>query len=348
MQQKIIHIDADCFYAAVEMREQPQLRGRPMAVGGSSERRGVLTTCNYEARRFGLRSAMSSAQALKLCPQLLILPIRMPLYKEVSAQMRNIFADYTDLIEPLSLDEAYLDVSQSPAQGGSATNIAKEIRKRVERNCGITVSAGVAPNKFLAKVASDWNKPNGLTVIAPEQVEDFVRQLDVDKIHGVGKVTSQKLHKLGIYNCEQLRQVGKLQLSKHFGSFGQRLFELAHGRDDRKVINQRKRKSLSVERTFDQDICDRQMCLTKIPELMQELAKRLQHIDKQKIKNAFVKVKFNDFNSTTLELAGTTAKSEDYKKLLQQALLRSERPVRLLGLGVRFKDESQQQLRLFD
>jgi DNA polymerase-4 len=188
--RKIIHIDCDCFYAAIEMRDDPRLAGRALAVGGTAQQRGVIATCNYEARAWGVRSAMPSRTALRLCPDLLILKPRMDAYREASRQIHAILRDYTELIEPLSLDEAYLDVSQSPHCGGSATRIAEEIRRRVVAEVGIRVSAGVAPNKFLAKIASEWNKPDGLFVIRPEQVEAFVAELPVARLHGVGKVTA--------------------------------------------------------------------------------------------------------------------------------------------------------------
>src|SRR5690606_32725826 len=211
-QRKIIHIDCDCFYAAIEMRDDPRLAGRPLAVGGAADRRGVIATCNYEARAWGVRSAMPTGQALKLCPDLLVVKPRMDAYKAASREIHAIFRDYTELIEPLSLDEAYLDVSDSP----SATRIAQEIRRRVSQQLHITVSAGVAPNKFLAKIASDWRKPNGLFVITPEQVEEFVAALPVSKLHGVGKVTADKLGRLGIVTCLDLREWSKLALAREF------------------------------------------------------------------------------------------------------------------------------------
>ena len=229
--RKIIHVDCDCFYAAIEMRDDPRLADKPLAVGGSAERRGVIATCNYEARAYGVRSAMPSRQALQLCPDLLIVKPRMDAYKAVSQDIHGIFRDYTDLIEPLSLDEAYLDVSACSHFAGSATRIADAIRRRVARELRITVSAGVAPNKFLAKIASDWQKPNGLFVITPAQVDEFVLALPVAKLHGVGKVTADKLGRLGIRTCSDLREFNKLALVKEFGSFGERLWGLARGID---------------------------------------------------------------------------------------------------------------------
>ena len=199
--RKIIHVDCDCFYAAVEVRDDPRLRGRPVAVGGDPQRRGVIATCNYPAREFGVRSAMASSQALRLCPELVILPPDFDKYRRVSGQIQDIFRTFTNIIEPLSLDEAFLDVTESPLHANSATRIAEAIRRKVRETVNITVSAGVAPNKFLAKVASDWRKPDGLFVITPEQVAGFVAALPVKRISGVGRVTEDKLTALGIKTC---------------------------------------------------------------------------------------------------------------------------------------------------
>jgi len=340
MARKIIHIDADCFYAAIEMRDNPSLRGIPMAVGGSSDRRGVIATCNYEARAFGVRSAMSSATALRKCPQLVLVKPRFDAYREASMVMRSIFADYTHLIEPLSLDEAYLDVSECQQHSGSATLIAEDIRARIESRLGITVSAGVSNSKFLAKIASDWHKPNGLCVISPDKVEQFVLQLPVSKIHGVGKVTAQKLHDLGIQTCLDVRSAGLELLKQHFGDFSQRLYDYAHGIDHREVNPDRVRKSVSVEHTYAEDLSNGPSCMVKIPELLQDLQQRLAKLqDQYGIKGAFVKVKFSDFTSTTVERSGSRPSHHDYECLMQEALNRSSLPVRLLGLGVRLDDD---------
>jgi len=349
-QRKIIHIDCDCFYAAIEMRDDPQLAGRPLAVGGSAERRGVIATCNYEARAYGVRSAMSSRHALKLCPDLLIVKPRMEAYKEASREIHGIFREYTELIEPLSLDEAYLDVSDCPHFAGSATRIAQDIRRKVSQRLHITVSAGVAPNKFLAKIASDWRKPDGLFVITPGEVEDFVAELPVSKLHGVGKVTAERLKRQGIERCEDLRHWSKLKLVREFGSFGERLYGLAYGVDDRPVQNDSRRQSVSVENTFDKDLPNLEACLEKLPELMETLAVRMSRIDSSyRPGKPFVKVKFHDFTQTTLEQAGAARDLESYQQLLAQAFARGGKPVRLLGIGVRLLDlrGAHEQLELF-
>ena len=345
--RKIIHIDCDCFYAAIEMRDDPRLAGRPLAVGGAADRRGVIATCNYEARAWGVRSAMPTGQALKLCPDLLVVKPRMDAYKAASREIHAIFRDYTELIEPLSLDEAYLDVSDSP----SATRIAQEIRRRVSQQLHITVSAGVAPNKFLAKIASDWRKPNGLFVITPEQVEEFVAALPVSKLHGVGKVTADKLGRLGIATCLDLREWSKLALAREFGSFGERLWHLARGIDARPVQVDSRRQSVSVENTFDHDLPDLAACLQELPALLAQLDTRMARLDAgYRPDKPFVKVKFHDFSQTTLEQAGARRDLDSYRRLLSAAYARGNKPVRLLGVGVRLLDlrGGHEQLELFD
>ena len=239
--RKIIHCDCDCFYASVEMRDDPSLRGRPLAVGGRADQRGVVATCNYEARRFGIHSAMATAQAMKLCPELVVIPPAMEKYRIASSQIMAIYQDYTDIVEPLSLDEAYLDVTDSPHCKGSATLIAQEIRRRIVETVGITASAGVGPNKFVAKIASDWNKPDGLFLVRPEEVDAFVAALPVKKLHGVGKVTAEKLNRLGAQTCADLRGWSLDKLQEHMGSFGVRLYDLSRGIDHREVNTSRER-----------------------------------------------------------------------------------------------------------
>lgn len=348
--RKIIHIDCDCFFAAIEMRDDPSLANRPMAVGGLAEQRGVIATCNYEARAYGVRSAMASAHALKLCPDLLIVRPRREAYRQASQEIHTIFRTYTDLIEPLSLDEAFLDVTGSEHFAGSATRIAQDIRRRVWQQLRITVSAGVAPNKFLAKIASDWKKPDGLFVITPAQVDEFVLDLSVTKLHGVGRVTAEKLQRLGIRTCADLRARNRLDLLRDFGSFGERLWGLAHGIDERPVQIESRRQSVSVENTYDRDLPDLAACLERLPELLEELTRRLARLDSRyRPGKPFVKLKFHDFTQTTLEQSGAGLQLEDYADLLAVAFARGKRPVRLVGVGVRLIDSRDQaeQLRLF-
>ncbi len=248
--RKIIHIDMDCFYAAIEMRDFPELANKPIAVGGDAKRRGVIATCNYAARQFGIRSAMPTVHALKLCRELILRPVRMDVYQKESQYIRSLLTEYTDLIEPLSLDEAYLDVTESTQCQGSATWIAQEIRARIYQTRQLTASAGIAPNKSLAKIASDWHKPNGQMVIRPEDVSAFVLDLPVRKLFGVGPRMEEKLGALNIKTCADLQRYSVEYLLQKFGAMGQRLYELARGIDNRPVNPERIRKSISVEETI--------------------------------------------------------------------------------------------------
>lgn len=337
--RKIIHIDMDCFYAAVEMRENSALRGKPVAVGGSGSQRGVVAACSYEARKFGVHSAMPSSRARRLCPELIMLPVRMSLYKEVSKRIQALFYQYTDLVEPLSLDEAFLDVSESEHCRGSATLIAQEIRSRIFAMERLTASAGIAPNKFLAKVASDWEKPNGQFVIKPDEIDGFVKALPVKRIFGVGKVTAKRLGELGVVNCQELQAFSEEQLTQHFGVFGQRLYELARGVDERPVSTNRTPKSLSVEETYAIDLPDLSRCLAEIPTLYEEFVARLETTQKRmnlRSRTLFVKLRFDDFETTTIQMAGTSPSEVGFAHLCEQAWQRGKRPVRLIGLGVQF------------
>ncbi|MGY4877403.1 DNA polymerase IV [Vreelandella aquamarina] len=347
--RKIIHCDCDCFYAAVEMRDNPALRDIPIAIGGSVERRGVVATCNYPARAFGIHSAMPMAQALKRCPHLTVVRGDMAKYKVVAREVFAIYREMTPLIEPLSLDEAYLDVSDVSAYQGSATRMAEAIRARVRDEVGIVVSAGVAPNKFLAKIASDWNKPDGLCVITPEAVDDFVRDLPVTKIHGVGPRTAEKLHGLGIHTCADLRERALVELVETFGRFGERLHALAHGRDERPVKTHRERKSVSTEQTYPQDLPTLQACREALPALIEDLEQRYARLDPPPgVRGVMVKVKFNDFTQTTVEHADPAPDLAQFETLLKVGWARGERPVRLLGVGYRLAEETTaQQLTLF-
>lgn len=338
-ERKIIHCDCDCFYAAVEQRDDPSLRGKPIAVGGAGDRRGVLCTASYEARAYGVRSAMPTRTALKLCPDLIVLPVAMDKYKAVAKDVRGVFQRYTDVIEPLSLDEAYLDVSGSEHHQGSATLIAEAIRSEVRDSLGITISAGVAPNKFLAKVASDWHKPDGIKVIPPQEVEAFVAALPVDKIHGVGKITAKKLHDLGIFRCADLRRWELVDLSKHFGSFAQALHNYAQGIDRREVKPSRSRKSLSVELTFAEDLPNADACLAKLPDLLARLNRRLEQLPHTPaVAGQFVKLKSADFRSTTVDRQQLGDWEEGaFGPMLEEAWQRFASPVRLLGIGLRFR-----------
>ncbi|EGA69996.1 DNA polymerase IV [Vibrio sinaloensis DSM 21326] len=342
--KKIIHVDMDCFYAAVEMRDNPSYRNRPIAVGGHEKQRGVLSTCNYEARKFGIRSAMPTARALQLCPQLLVVPGRMHVYKQVSQQIREIFSRYTQLIEPLSLDEAYLDVTESTQCHGSATLIAEAIRHDIWTELQLTASAGIAPVKFLAKVASDMNKPNGQYVIPPDKVQEEVDKLPLEKIPGVGKVSLEKLHQAGYFTGKDIKESNYRDLLLKFGRLGASLWNKSHGIDPREVVVERERKSVGVERTFSENISSYDQCWQVIEEkLFPELEKRLEKAspDKAIIKQG-IKLKFADFQLTTIEHIHSELELDYFKQLLSDILKRQQgREIRLLGLNVMLKPEIQ-------
>lgn len=349
--RKIIHIDMDCFYAAVEMRDNPDYRGRPIAVGGNEKQRGVLSTCNYEARKFGLHSAMPTAQAIKRCPHLLVVPGRMSVYKSVSRQIHAIFHRYTEIIEPLSLDEAFLDVTQATACHGSATLIAEAIRHDIWNELQLTASAGVAPIKFLAKVASDINKPNGLYVVTPDEVQGVVDKLPLGKIPGVGKVSLEKLNQAGFFLCEDVKNSDYRELLRRFGRLGASLWNKSHGIDNREVITERERKSVGVERTFSENIATYDECWQVIEQrLYPELDIRLSRASPQRaIIKQGIKVKFADFQLTTIEHGHSHLELEDFKTLLMEVLKRQKgREIRLLGLHVMLKPiQPFQQLSFF-
>lgn len=346
LMRKIIHIDMDCFFAAVEMRDFPALREVPLAIGGSSEQRGVISTANYLARRYGVRSAMPTAQALKLCPHLTLRPGRMAVYKSVSAEIRQIFCRYTTLVEPLSLDEAYLDVSDCPSHHGSATLIAQQIRADIAAELQLSASAGVAPIKFLAKIASDINKPNGQYVIPPEQVDAFVLALPLAKIPGVGKVTAARLAELGLHTCADVRAYDLAGLLRRFGKFGRILWERSQGRDEREVNPARQRKSIGVEKTLARDIDDWAACCHWVEQLYFELERRLAWVQPdRRIARQGVKFKFADFQLTTQEHARPYLDKADLLAVAQQMWerRRAGRGVRLVGLQVTLPDPLQQQ-----
>ena len=333
--QKIIHIDLDSYYVSVEARDNPALRGIPLAVGGSNGR-GVISTCSYEARAFGVRSAMPTAKALQLCPHLTIVSGNMEKYRAVSQQIHEIFRRYTDIIEPLSLDEAYLDVTGSRLFKGSATLIAQDIRKSIELELNLTASAGVSPLKFVSKVASDVNKPNGICVITPDQIQPFIDNLDLGKINGVGKVTLDKLNKLGLYKGKDIKAFNKNTLIAQFGKFGNTLWERCHGIDNRTVVVERVRKSIGVERTYLNDIHNLAQCIFFIEPLFMELERRVEKsIDDKLITKLGVKLKFNDFQQTTVEHKYHKMDLQFFIKLCEEAFQRSRgRSIRLIGLTV--------------
>jgi DNA polymerase-4 len=339
--RKIIHIDMDAFYVSVEIRDKPELVNLPVAVGGSSKRRGVLSTCNYIAREFGVRSAMPTSVALRKCPNLVLVPSRIDAYKEVSIHNREIFSRYTSIIEPLSLDEAYLDVTDCKLFKGSATLIAQDIRETIHRETGLTASAGFSALKFLAKVASDYNKPNGQFVITPTEVYSFIAELPLNKISGVGKVTFEKLKSLGLEYGRDIQAVDQSVINNNFGKFGHLLYQRCQGIDDRDIETTRIRKSVGVKRTFPEDIDDldilRDILTDKlIPELKRRSEK---YLHDRKISKLGVKVKFNDFHQTTKDFSYSNFDEGMFLKLLTEVVKRGDgKKVRLLGVHIGLSD----------
>ncbi len=326
----------DCFYAAIEVRDRPELKGKPVGVGGARDRRGVLTTCNYEARKFGVHSAMPTFMALQRCPKLIILPTRFDVYRRESAAIRAILHRFSPLVEPLSLDEAYLDVT---GHRGVPAALAQIIRQLIFQKTKLTASAGIGPNKLIAKIASDLNKPNGQCVVTLAEVPEFMSALPVRKLWGIGAVTEQKMERLGVNTCADLQRFTRAELVEHFGKFGLELYEQCRGVDHRPVEPDRERKSLSNEETFSTDLHTLADCEEKLPELFAELAAELaQKAPERVVTKIFVKLKFSDFTRTTVERAGLPPVLGEYRNLLREAFARTGKSVRLMGVGVRFAE----------
>ncbi|MDV7186595.1 DNA polymerase IV [Lutibacter sp. TH_r2] len=334
--RKIIHVDMDAFYASVEQMDNPELIGKPIVVGGSSER-GVVSAASYEARKFGVRSAMSGQIARELCPELVFVKPRFDRYKEISQQIRKIFLDYTDLVEPLSLDEAYLDITENKKGNPSATLVAKEIRERIFNEVGLRASAGISNSKFVAKIASDINKPNGQKTIPPEEVIQFLEELPIEKFYGVGKVTTQKMYKLGIFYGRDLKAKTEKFLTKHFNNSGEYYYKIVRGIHNSQVKPNRARKSVAAEHTFSKNLTSEIFMLEKLEKISEELERRL---FKSKVsgKTITLKIKYSDFKTQTRSktlpyfIKEKAVLLETVKELLyQEKVLNS---VRLLGISV--------------
>ncbi|WP_255711002.1 DNA polymerase IV [Dyadobacter chenhuakuii] len=336
--RKIIHIDMDAFYASVEQRDFPEYRGKPLAVGGSPTGRGVVATASYEARKFGVRSAMSSRKAIQLCPGIIFVRPRFEVYKAVSTHIREIFSRYTDLIEPLSLDEAFLDVTEDKLGIGSALDIAKQIKTAIKTELNLTASAGISVNKFVAKIASDINKPDGLTFIGPSKVEAFINALPVEKFFGVGKVTADKMKRMQLFTGADLRKLPENELVRHFGKTGHFFYKIVRGIDNREVQTERETKSLGAEDTFMYD-------LSTIDEMHKELDKIgvtvFNRLHKKQLKGRTItlKIKYSDFTQITRNHSfGSPVNDLDIiletaKDLLAKVDL-EEKSVRLLGISL--------------
>lgn len=334
--RKIIHIDMDAFFAAVEQRDNPALRGLPVAVAGDTPR-NVVSTASYEARRYGVRSALSVAKAKRLCPRLILVPPRFDVYKKVSAQIQAIFRRYTELIEPLSIDEAFLDVTDNP-NGKTATQIAKEIKLAIKKELNLTASAGVSYNKFLAKTASDLQKPDGLSRILPKDAERFLEQLPIEAFYGVGPATARRMHELGIADGADLKSWSREDLEAHFGKIGSWLYGVVRGNDERPVTPNRERKSVGIEDTFPQDLIGTQACAEALEPLVRGLWQRLERADFAG-STLTLKIKFSDFSQMTRSRTqagfyGEKSRIEETALALLRLHLPYNKPVRLLGITI--------------
>lgn len=346
--RKIIHVDMDAFYASVEQMDNPELKGKPIAVGGS-EKRGVVSAASYEARKFGVRSAMSGLQAKRNCPDLIFVRPNFERYHEISKKIRKIFRDYTDLVEPLSLDEAYLDVTENKKGNPSASLIAKEIRERIFKEVGLTASAGISVNKFVAKVASDYNKPNGQKTVNPEEVLEFLEQLDIRKFYGVGKVTAEKMYQLGIFTGKDLKSKTFEYLDENFGKSGRYYYYIVRGIHNSEVKPNRTRKSLAAERTFNENLSSEIFMLEKLDKIAKEVSRRL---EKSKVagKTVTLKIKYSDFTlqtrSKTLPyfVSDKSIILETSKDLLYQEKMNNS--VRLLGISMSNLNTEKTKVRL--
>ena len=337
MQRKIIHIDMDQFYAAVEQRDNPELRGKPVAVGHDAER-GVVSTASYEARPYGVHSAQSIQVAKRRCPQLIIVEPNFQKYKEVSAQIRAVFQEYTDLIEPLSLDEAFLDVTDNKRGIEMAVDCAREIKRRIKEETGLTASAGVSYCKFLAKIASDWRKPDGLFTIHPDRAQAFIAQLDVQRIWGVGKKTAEHLHRMGVFTGGDLRRLSLQHLTQEFGKMGRVFYDFARGIDERPVVSEWERKSVSCEHTFATDLSEPSAVTIQLYHTVAELVQRIARSQFEG-RTLTLKVKFNDFqqitrSTTVSQILRTKDQILPLAKQLMNEVDYRQHPIRLIGLGV--------------
>ncbi|MBL4667973.1 MAG: DNA polymerase IV [Flavobacteriales bacterium] len=332
--RKILHIDMDAFYASVEQRDNPELRGKPLAVGGSKER-GVVAAASYEARKYGVKSAMPSSIAYRKCPQLIFVKPRFDAYKEASKQIREVFEEYTDLVEPLSLDEAYLDVTENKFDMEFAMDIATEIKQKIKDKTGLTASAGISYNKFLAKIASDYNKPDGFYVITPSMSEKFIEKLPIEKFFGVGKVTAKKMHLKGIFTGTNLKRKSEQQLTQWFGKAGKYYYNIARGIDNRVVNPNRIRKSLGAERTYEHDITTKEEMIENINLITEILVKRISNSGGAG-KSLTLKVKYGDFKQITRSKTLTELLSNQQIKSIALHLLEAipniEKGIRLIGL----------------
>ncbi len=349
----ILHVDMDAFYASIEMRDRPELRDLPVIVGGTPEGRGVVAAANYEVRKFGVHSAMSAAKAKRLCPHAVFLPCRIDYYAEISRQIRDVFHRFTPLVEPLSLDEAFLDVTGSEKLFGSAVEIGRQIKQQILDDTQLVASVGIAPNKFLAKLASDLEKPNGFVIVPPDDIQGFLDPIPIGRLWGVGKVTLAALEKLQVRTIGDIRQLSLDALEHHFGESGRHFWELARGIDERHVVPDREAKTISHETTFAEDIDDAEVLHAWAMELTEQVARRIRRYHLRG-RTVHIKVRFSDFQTITraITLSQPTNVTQEIwqmvDELLSTRLPKKHLPVRLLGVGISGFDNADRQLMLFD
>ena len=339
--RKIIHIDMDSFFASIEIRDNPNLKNKPVAVGGKANERGVLTTCNYIARKYGLHSAMSSKIAIQLCKNLIILPVDIAKYRKISKEIFKIFRCYSKKIEPVSIDEAFLDVSESRYCQGDPEEMARQIRSCIKNDFGITASAGISSNKLIAKICSDWKKPDSQFSICDDEIQNFIKTVSLKSIPGIGRVNFKKCKNLNMKSCNDLQKMSKDELIKIFGSYGYTLFNLVRGIDNRELETNRTRKSISVEDTFLHDLNDTNSCKQQLSILYIKLIERCKssNVSINEVKEIFLKIKFNDFEIITRQKKSCNIELSEFNNLFDSNLVKIIKPIRLLGIGFKLNDK---------
>ena len=339
--RKIIHIDMDSFFASIEIRDNPNLKNKPVAVGGKANERGVLTTCNYIARKYGLHSAMSSKTAIQLCKNLIIIPVDIVKYRKISKEIFKIFKCYSGKIEPVSIDEAFLDVSESEYCQGDPEEMARQIRSCIKNDFGITASAGISSNKLIAKICSDWKKPDNQFSICDDEIQNFIKTVSLKSIPGIGRVNFRKCKNLNMKSCNDMQKMSKDELIKIFGSYGYILFNLVRGIDNREIETNRTRKSISVEDTFLHDLNDTNSCKQQLSNLYIKLIERCKssNVSANEVREIYLKIKFNDFEIITRQKKSCNIELNEFNNLFDSNLVKIIKPIRLLGIGFRLNDK---------
>ena len=342
----------DSFFASIEIRDNPNLQNKPVAVGGKANERGVLTTCNYLARKYGLHSAMSSKTATQLCKELIILPVDITKYRKISKEIFKIFKCYSRKIEPVSIDEAFLDVSESGYCQGDPEEMAKQIRSCIKADFGITASAGISSNKLIAKICSDWKKPDNQFSICDDEIQNFIKTVSLKSIPGIGKVNFKKCKTLNMTSCSDMQKISKDELIRIFGSYGFTLFNLVRGIDNREIQTNRARKSISVEDTFLHDLNDTTLCVQQLSILYTKLIERCKssNVNTNDVREIFLKIKFNDFETITRQKKSLKIELNEFKNLFDSNIVKIVKPIRLLGIGFRLNDKKEEpsQYDIFD